>query len=72
MIKAVVGNLIIFGLSEENIKRLKENKPIVFDATKLGMEGRHICILYGETEESIVADLQDAEVFPPQAARNTP
>ena len=28
--------MILLGLSEENIKRLKENQPIFFDATPFG------------------------------------
>lgn len=57
MIKATVGNLIILGLSKENIARLKQGKPILFDATNLGLPGKHIAIHYGETEQALMDEL---------------
>lgn len=57
MIKAVAGNLIILGLSQENITRLKQGKPILFDATELGLAGKHIAIHYGETEQALMNEL---------------
>ncbi len=39
MIKAKAGDLVILGLSAENIKRLKLGKPILIDNAELGLEG---------------------------------
>ncbi len=40
-----------FGLSEENIRRLKAGQPIRINLEDLGMKGT-VVILYGETEEA--------------------
>ena len=45
-----------FGLSAENIKRLKQGKPIAFSLHELGTEG-HILIYYGATEQSMTQEL---------------
>lgn len=55
--------ILIFGLSELNVQKLKENKPISFDLDVLGLEGT-VIILYGETEESITQDLKDIGILP--------
>lgn len=57
--------MIGIGLSEENIKRLKENKPIMFnffeilpDAVNLDdLLKAKVAIVYGETEEKIAKEL---------------
>ena len=60
MIKARAGNIIIFGLSKENISRLQKDDPIYFAADMLGPEfaGLKIAIIYGETEGIIQAELE--------------
>ena len=45
--------LLLLGLSEMNIQRLKEGQPIYFDAKAFGYDG-NICIVYGKTEQDIV------------------
>lgn len=60
MIKAKMTNGdILFGLSEENIKLLKEKKPIVINLKDVGLEERKIIICFGETEDKIFKDLID-------------
>lgn len=69
MIKAKLGDTLILGLEEENIKRLKENKPIVFDMAIFGMEGKMV-LMYGETQEVIKTELQvltGVSLQPPKA-----
>ena len=46
--------LIGLGLSEMNIQRLKEGKPIL----NKNVPGYHIMIFYGETEEDMQRELQ--------------
>lgn len=48
--------VVIFGLSEGNVARLREGKPMVVDLVPLGLEGT-VLILYGETEEDIAREL---------------
>jgi len=47
----------LFGLSALNLQRLREGKPISFELEPLGGSG-HVYIMFGETEELIVEELQ--------------
>lgn len=60
MLKAIAGNTVILGLSEENIVRLKKGQPIVFDGEQIGLAGKRIWIMHGATELSILNELQEA------------
>ena len=57
MIKATAGNLVLLGLSNENVKRLKEGKPIHIYGAELGIE-RDIVIVWGKTEKEILKSLK--------------
>lgn len=46
-----------FGISEENVKRLKEGKPIYVDLAELGINGS-LMIFYGKTEADLVATIK--------------
>lgn len=52
--------LYVFGLSAKNIELLLQGNPIAFSLEEMEGEG-DVAILYGETEESMVAELR--EVF---------
>jgi hypothetical protein len=49
--------IIGMGLSLENIDRLKNNKPIIFDGKDIGEPGKFFYIFFGETEEKMKDDL---------------
>lgn len=54
MIKAKLNNGdLVFGISEDNVKRLKEGHPISINLKDMGLEDRKIMIAYGETEEKL-------------------
>lgn len=58
---AVSGRTLIgFGLSLENIRRLRQGHPILFDADELGLKDTKITIFYGRTEEKMYSDLKKA------------
>ena len=64
MIKAVVstpnrGNLIILGLSGENVTRLAAGEPIRIPGEQLNIPGTTLVICYGKTEADIVAELKE-------------
>lgn len=61
MIKARAGQLAIFGLSEMNLRKLREGKPIRIDMRELGFpEGpAAVLILYGKTEQDMERDLRE-------------
>lgn len=60
MIKARAGNLFMFGLSAENVKRLKEDKTMVIDLAELGGPEGRVVIFYGDTEEIMIQKMQTA------------
>ena len=61
MVKMRKGNVIVLGLSAENIKRLQASDPIMFAGEQIGLDGLTIYIVYGETEVDIVAELTKEE-----------
>lgn len=77
MLRARASNgVFILGLDAENVKRLKEGKPILLSLA--GMGGNDdIMIMYGETLEEIKQELESAsgKPLPPEtpldASRNT-
>ncbi len=62
------GRLFIgFGLSQGNIDRLKEGKPIVVNLEELNLPYHaDILILYGETEQSLTDELNSYGVITPE------
>lgn len=60
MIKARSGDLVIFGLSRENMTRLQAGQPIAFDGGQVGFNGTRVMIIFGETENDIVRELAEA------------
>lgn len=64
--------LLVCGLSDLNLARLKEKLPIVFDADSLGIAAK-VLIFHGENENAILAELKAAGIqFPPTQADGTP
>lgn len=58
MIKAKLTNGdLLFGLSKENVNRLQKGQPIQFNLKDMGLEDRKVLIMYGETEQDIMAEL---------------
>lgn len=54
MIKARAGNLVIIGLSDENLDKLRDDKPIKFNAGELGLnDDLDIIIFNGRTEKEM-------------------
>jgi hypothetical protein len=63
MMKAVIvgdRKLMLLGLSEENLKRLKDNQPIKFAGEEVNLPGWDIAIVYGTTEQSLAGELRAA------------
>ena len=50
MIKAKKGNQLILGLSDENMRRLKNNEPISFNLKEVGFGDIDVFIFNGRTE----------------------
>lgn len=46
-----------FGISAENVERLKKGQPIIIDMTEMGGEGE-VMIFYGETTGDLIKTVQ--------------
>lgn len=46
-----------FGITQENVKLLKQGKPIYVDLNEMGIAAK-LMIMYGETEAQIVKQLK--------------
>jgi hypothetical protein len=49
---------IILGLDAENVRRLMDNQPIMFDGVEVGVPGVRFVILGGETLDEVREDLR--------------
>lgn len=61
--------VILLGVTEENVNRLKEGKPIRVDLAQfeVGLEG-DLVILYGKTHRAVVDDLNASGIRLPDDA----
>jgi hypothetical protein len=50
--------VFFFGLSEENLRRLRLGQPIRIDLNEMGLDGTAF-ILYGRSEEAILAQFAE-------------
>ena len=65
MIKMILGKadgskVCVFGLSEWNIRKLKEGDPILFNLSELGLPPQDVAIFYGATEEIMETQIHNA------------
>lgn len=65
MIKAVINRepgrpLVLLGISAENVRRLRDNQPILFDGAEISLPGYEFSIVYGDTEQALVGELRAA------------
>jgi len=59
MIKFKKGNAMVIGLSDENMKRLSEGKPIKFNMRELDFPDIEVYIFNGRTEHSMALQFKD-------------
>lgn len=57
MIRARAGDLLLFGLSDENLRRLREKQPIAFSLAEFGLSLR-VMIFWGPTEDAMKAEIE--------------
>jgi predicted transcriptional regulator len=62
MIKARAGNVVLLGLEPRNIELLKKGNPIMVRLSELGVPNCDVvvAIMYGDTQEAIVAKIEAA------------
>lgn len=53
------GNILVFGITDENIKRLKEDKPIKFNLSELGMDDITVYICHGKDEQALYEQFKE-------------
>lgn len=66
MVKFCRGNVVVLGLSEENIKRIQQDKPIKFNMKELGFDDITVFIMAGETEHTIAKQISEAAGSTPE------
>ena len=68
------GDVLLLGLSYENLRRMKDGKPVAIDLKARQMEtAEHVVIFAGETEADLERSLQEATVdLPIHTGRNRP
>lgn len=52
MIKLRKGDTVVFGLTDENVERLKKGQPIQFNMTELGLPNQTVIIIHGKDEQT--------------------
>jgi hypothetical protein len=57
--------LLLLGLEDENIRRLKEGQPISVQGEPLGLPGIEVVLLHGPTAQDIVAKFEAAGIQMP-------
>lgn len=53
MIKIKKGNVLVFGITDANIERLKNDEPIKFNLNELGMDDTTVYICHGKDEQAL-------------------
>jgi hypothetical protein len=61
MLKAVLlgGELVLLGLSEEDVRRLRQDQPILFDGGEIGLPGMKFGIFWGRDEADLSRRLNE-------------
>ena len=74
MIRARMDGLLLLGIDAENVKRLKDGKPIHVHQAEVdnGVPITQVVITYGETLQHIVDEMKRAGVVPPDFVAPTP
>lgn len=60
--------LLILGLTAENVKRLQDGQPVLINHGALGLPAQMTSIVYGQDEDSITRQLEEAGAIPPGIA----
>lgn len=50
--------MVLIGLSEGNLMRLREKKPIIINGEEFGWPEQDIIICWGETEDALAEELR--------------
>jgi hypothetical protein len=56
--------LILLGLTDENIARLREDLPILFQGSQVGLDGVRLGIFWAPDEEGLLTKLKEHGVDP--------
>ncbi len=59
MIKIRKDNVLVFGITDENIERLKKDQPIKFNLNELGMDDVTVFICHGKNEDELYKQFKD-------------
>lgn len=59
MVKLRKGNVVVFGLTDENFERLKKDQPIRFNLNELGLPDTTVYIVHGKDEQALYEMFKD-------------
>jgi hypothetical protein len=59
MIKLRKGNVLIFGITDKNVEKLKKDQPIKFNLNELGMDDITVFIVHGKDEQKLYEMFKD-------------
>lgn len=59
MIKIKKDNVLVFGITDANIERLKKDQPIKFNLQELGMDDITVFICHGKDEQALYEQFKD-------------
>lgn len=55
--------LLLIGLSEENVRRLRDGKPVLLEGEEIGLDV-DVCVCHGETEQALMGELRAIGLLP--------
>lgn len=59
MIKIRKGNILVFGITDENIERMKKDEPIKFNLNELGLDDITVYICRGKDEKELYEQFKE-------------
>lgn len=65
MIRARRNDLLIFGITDENNRRMEIDQPIYFPLDQYGLKGMKVLIFRGKTEDEMAEKLKKEGFFTP-------
>lgn len=72
MLKGRYGANLVLGLSRQNIQRLLAGQPIRFNLAELALGSGEVVIFFGETEATMLKDLEQHGLAPAAATTGKP
>lgn len=60
MLRIRMGDVFLFGLDAENVRRLKDDQPIVIDLAEMEGPPVRVSLIYGDTLQDLIDQVERA------------